>query len=250
MLKKRIAKDTNKISREYLLEYLKRHKNIFSKYIYEYLECLINLDITILKNNFISEEEMQYLMQLGLVQTIAKYNIYESAYKIFQEGASTHEIVLSPRDEKREYLKVLGVDSQDVFIIFDYKALDDAININLYHLLESHPRRQKEIDHLVNCIDELYNNQTSDFYTPGEKTLQERIREYQDMRHNLLNREKISSPKFATLDYFNNQILSSYGFASSKIPQNVITEKTDDNMEERLVKKYPNITLTQNIKYY
>ena len=65
MLKKRIAKDTNKISREYLLEYLKRHKNIFSKYIYEYLECLINLDITILKNNFISEEEMQYLMQLG-----------------------------------------------------------------------------------------------------------------------------------------------------------------------------------------
>jgi len=52
------------------------------------------------------------------------------------------------------------------------------------------------------------------------------------------------------LDYFNNKILSSYGFASSKIPQNVITEKKDDNMEERLVKKYPNITLTQNIKYY
>lgn len=250
MLKKQVITETKKITRSSLGEYLNHHKNIISKYAYEYLECLINLDISILKQGYITEEEMQYLMQLGLVKNIAKYNIYESSYKIFQEDYHHFDIFISPRDEKKEYLKVLGINGEEKFIIFDYHALNELININLYHILESPSNREEEILHLERRINDLYDNQVRQFHKPGEKSLQERIREYQNMRHELLDRSALTGAKAKTLEHFNRRLLTHYGFSSDAIsPKEASTNQTS-NMAVSLTKKYPNITLTQNIKYY
>ncbi|MDE5630500.1 MAG: hypothetical protein K2I70_02765 [Bacilli bacterium] len=250
MLKKQVITTSKKISREYLQQSLNNHKNIISRYAYEYLECLINLDISVLKNGYITEEEFQYLMQLDLVQNIAKYNLYEGAYKIFQEDSNCYDIFISPKDEKREYLKVLGINDKEQFIIFDYQVLNDLITINLYHILESPSNREKEINDLVRRIDDLYDNQARHFHTPGEKTLQERIREYQSMRHELLGRTSLTGKKAQTLEHFNNRILSHYGFSSSAIPPKESNINQSGNMAVSLTKKYPSINLTQNIKYY
>lgn len=250
MLKKQIINESPKITKEYLQEYLNRHKQIISRYTYDYLECLINLDISILKSGYITEEELQYLMQLGLVQSIAKYNIYESAYQIFKEGSNDYDIIISQKDEKREYLKVIGIDGDKQFIVFDYQALKELININLYQILESPSNREKEINHLVNRIDDLYDNQSKYQQSLGGKSIQDRIREFQSMRHELMDRTSLTGVKFETLNYFNNRLLSNYGFLSPKLPSEEVSAKQMGNMAVSLTKRYPGINLTQNIKYY
>lgn len=250
MLKKQVVTEAKILNREYLQEYLKHHKKIISKYAYEYLECLINLDISILKSGYITEEEMQYLMQLGLVQSIAKYNIYEKANKIFEEESNQYDVVISKNNEKKDCLKVLGINGEEQYVIFDYRALNDLIDINLYHIIESSSNRDKEINHLVQRIDDLYNNQAKLRVTSGEKSIQVRIREYQSIRHELMDRPPLSGTKYEALDYFNQKILADYGFASGEIPSSEGVTSKKGNMAVSLTKQYPNINLTQNINYY
>ena len=250
MLKKQVVTEAKILNPKYLQEYLNHHKKIISRYAYEYLECLINLDISILKSGYITVEEMQYLMQLGLVQSIAKYNIYEKANNIFKEGSKQYDIVISKNAEKKDYLKVMGIDGEEQYVIFDYNALNDLININLYHIIESSSNRNEEIKDLVHRIDDLYANQAHYRALSGEKSVQERIREYQSMRHELLDRPPLSGVKYETLDYFNKKILADYGFTSGVIPSSEGVKSKKGNMEASLTKKYPNINLTQNIKYY
>ncbi len=250
MLKKQVVTEAKILNQKYLQEYLNHHKKIISRYAYEYLECLINLDISILRSGYITEEEMQYLMQLGLVQSIAKYNLYERAQNIFEEGSKQYDIVISKNAEKKDYLKVIGINGEEQYVIFDYNALNDLININLYHIIESPSNRNAEINHLVCQIDDLYENQAQLRATNGEKSVQERIREYQSIRHELMERPPLSGAKYEALDYFNQKILADYGFASGVIPSSKARKSKKGNMAVSLTKKYPNINLTQNIKYY
>ena len=250
MLKKQVVTEAKILNQKYLQEYLNHHKKIISRYAYEYLECLINLDISILKSGYITEEEMQYLMQLGLVQSIAKYNLYERANKIFQEGSNQHNIIISKNAEKKDYLKVIGITGEEQYVIFDYNAFNDLININLYHIIESSSNREEEIDHLVRQIDDLYDNQAKIRAVSGEKSVQERIRECQNMRHELLDRPPLSGAKYESLNYFNEKILADYGYSSGVIPTSEATTSQKGHMAVSLTKKYPKINLTQNIKYY
>lgn len=246
MLKKQVKNEPKRLDKSYLLEYLQAHKSILSKYIYDYLECLIGLDISILKSGYISEEEMQYLMQLGLFQSIAKYNIYERSKAIIDQGASKYDLIISASDDKKEYLRVMGIDEDNQFCVFDYQALNDLININLYNIIESPLNREKEINRIVRNIDNLYDNQARYQNTNG-KNIQEEIREQQAIRHELIARTNLTGKKVETLNHFYTQFMIDFGVPTHEFTS---SSTTSNIMEKTLTKKCPGITLNQNIKYY
>ncbi len=246
MLQKKMVNEPKNLSETYLLEHLYQHKNILSKYMYNYLECLIRLDISILKSGYITEEEMQYLMQLGLVQSVAKYNLYERTYAIFQKDSQDYDIIIDPHNEQKEYLKVMGVDGKEKYVIFDYQAINNIININLYNLVESSSERQKEIGRIDKHIDALYANQSKFSQTEGV-SFQDRIRNAQQTRHELMERTSLPGRKVETLNHFNDLLLTDFGYSTKELPN---ATSSTQNMEKTLTKKYPGIDLTQNIKYY
>lgn len=246
MLRRHAKNEAKRLNETYLLEYLELHKNILSKYTYDYLECLIRLDLSILKKGYITEEEMQYLMQLGLVQSIAKYNIYERAKAIVDQDASKFNLIVSSSDDKKEYLKVMGIDGEEHFCVFDYQAFNDLININLYNIIESPLNREKEINRIVRNINNLYDNQPR-YQNMNGKSLQEQIREQQTIRHELMERTKLTGKKAETLNHFYTQFMINFG-----VPTHEFTSESPlgNNMEKTLTKKYPGIIISQNIKYY
>lgn len=230
------------IDKKNLQEELLKQKNILSKYIYDYLECLMELEVSFLKEGYISNEERKYLMQLELVQDIVRYNLYERAYKVFEEGSLEYPVSLSDKDQKRESLKVWGISEGEDYPIFLYQDMSNLININLYDLVESEKVREKEIKKIEERIDSLYDNQT--MIARKNISIQDRIREYQTIRHELRERGPLSSEKVDTLHYYNDAIMNSLGI-------DILSgEKIVKGMSATLKKMYPGVKVYQNIKYY
>lgn len=243
MLKKHVVNESKNLNGTYLQECLESHKNIFSRYIYEYLECLIGLEIAFLKRGYISNEERASLMQLEFIKDVAKYNIYERSYKVFLDSKAEYPIHISSYDERCEKIKVMGEDHGEYFDVFDYQVLNNLININLYNLVESRVMREKEINAIQGKIDSLYDNQ-EEYNKTHEKSIQETIREYQTMRHELIDRGELTSKKAETLQYF-------YGTLTGSLGCDTLTgQRIIGSMSSSLCKKYPGINVTENIKYY
>lgn len=243
MLKKHVVNESKNINKGYLQECLKSHQRILSRYIYDYLECLIGLEISFLKRGYITEEERAYLIQLDFIKNLAKYNIYERSYKVFKDAHDDYPIHISAYDERCEQLKVMGEENGEYFDVFDYQVFNNLININLYNYLESPVMREREIKIIQEKIDKLYDNQEQ-YKRTHEKSIQEQIREYQCVRHELMDRTHLEGRRAETLASLNNAIVTNLGI------DDMTGNRVLGSMSSSLTKKYPGISITENIKYY
>lgn len=123
------ASKTELDPKQVLLDKLKLYRGILTGEKLEYLESLIELETSAVRNE-LSLEEQQALLDLGLYQDVVKYNIGHRTKKIL-ESLHIPELKIA-LDSKGDAFADLSFDSeQESYHVFSYDSKIDSINKRL-----------------------------------------------------------------------------------------------------------------------
>lgn len=168
-----LGNNLDKINKkEELIELLKKYKRILSDPILEYLDSLIELEFSVIRE-YISDDERKSLSELDIYRRIAIYNIYNRALKLFKDNKIRHrvssmgsefgELTISvPLGDKRS-IKVFDFDykdfSSDGSITFkipsEYRTMRIG-DVSLFQTLENKELRDAEIKRMMSKLERLY----------------------------------------------------------------------------------------------
>lgn len=261
-------------TKEELLQLLKDYKIILNSQVIDYLESLINLDFSVIKEN-IDDKSKKALSELEIYKRIAIYNIYNRAINIFTQ--SNMPLIITGNDEGFESLSI-SVPIEDRNIkIFDFKygeqkSLNYKIpdeyktmkigSINLYQKIENKELRIQELKRIINKIEMLYGTQNPYQYHPKKVggsyvkwkiERQKEIEKYQKMLDKIDSHNELTEIDIKEIEIMNKAhdlLLEDYGLTNNSFEDDVsITSKCSNNLQKTLIKRQPNITITNNIEY-
>lgn len=261
-------------TKEELLQLLKDYKVILNNQVIDYLESLINLDFSVIREN-IDDKSKEALSELEIYKRIAIYNIYNRAINLFTQ--SNMPLIITGNNEGFESLSI-SVPIEDRNIkIFDFKygeqkSLNYKIpdeyktmkigSINLYQKIENKELRIQELKRIIDKIERLYGTQNPYQYHPKKVggsyvkwkiERQKEIEKYQKMldkidSHNVLT--EIDIKEIEIMNKAHDLLLEDYGLTNDSFEDDVsITSKCSNNLQKTLIKRQPNITITNNIEY-
>lgn len=261
-------------TKEELLQLLKDYKIILNNQVIDYLESLINLDFSVIREN-IDDKSKKALSELEIYKRIAIYNIYNRAINLFTQ--SNMPLIITGNDEGFESLSV-SVPIEDRNIkIFDFKygeqkSLNYKIpdeyktmkigSINLYQKIENKELRIQELKRIINKIEMLYGTQNPYQYHPKKVggsyvkwkiERQKEIEKYQKMLDKIDSHNELTEIDIKEIEIMNKAhdlLLEDYGLTNDSFEDDVsITSKCSNNLQKTLIKRQPNITITNNIEY-
>lgn len=270
---KEISKNYSKRidTRDELLERLNLYKGILSDHVVEYLNSIIELDFSILKE-YLSIEEINALSELDIYKRAAIYNIYNRALKTVQKNS----------EKLRIYGNEYGVPGLNIFMplkaknarVFSYNydespkirekvpegyTTKNLGNISLYQVLENDSLRQIELERIMKKLENLYDESKNSSFLEKKNAayvfaLTQEIERYErmftelDSRHGLTDEEKVM---METTNIIHDAFLDDYSLSHKKFDDESKTynKKSESKMEKTLVKKMPNLIVKDNIKY-
>ena len=261
-------------TKEELLQLLKDYKIILNSQVIDYLESLINLDFSVIKEN-IDDKSKKALSELEIYKRIAIYNIYNRAINIFTQ--SNMPLIITGNDEGFESLSI-SVPIEDRNIkIFDFKygeqkSLNYKIpdeyktmkigSINLYQKIENKELRIQELKRIIDKIERLYGTQNPYQYHPKKVggsyvkwkiERQKEIEKYQMMLDKIDSHNELTEIDIKEIEIMNKAhdlLLEDYGLTNNSFEDDVsIASKRSNNLQKTLVKRQPNITIKNNIEY-
>ena len=270
---KEISKNYSKRidTRDELLERLNLYKGILSDHVVEYLNSIIELDFSVLKE-YLSIEEINALSELDIYKRAAIYNIYNRALKTVQKNS----------EKLRIYGNEYGVSGLNIFMplkaknarVFSYNygespkirekvpegyTTKNLGNISLYQVLENDSLRQIELERIMKKLENLYDESKNLSFLEKKNAayvfaLTQEIERYErmftelDSRHGLTDEEKVM---METTNIIHDVFLDDYSLSHKKFDDESKTynKKSESKMEKTLVKKMPNLIVKDNIKY-
>ena len=155
-------------TREELLELLKEYRGILSNPMQDYLNSLIELEFSVIRD-YIKDEDREVLAELEVYKKVAIYNIYNRALNLFK--MQDMQLSISGNENGFESLDVsTQLNDKNVRLFhFNYsekRSLNDKIpdeyktmrigTVNLYQTLENKELREKELNRVMNKLEELY----------------------------------------------------------------------------------------------
>ena len=105
---------------KYLNHYLETYKGVLTPQMLEYLESLINLEFSVVRN-YISNDERRALSQLELYKKIAEYNIYKRALMLLNKDE------LRFIDNRFDFKAYYKLDTRDANV-FKYALSDKPLS--------------------------------------------------------------------------------------------------------------------------
>ena len=261
-------------TKEELLQLLKDYKVILNNQVIDYLESLINLDFSVIREN-IDDKSKKALSELEIYKRIAIYNIYNRAINLFTQ--SNMPLIITGNNEGFESLSI-SVPIEDRNIkIFDFKYSEQkSLNykipdeyktmkigsINLYQKIENKELRIQELKRIVDKIERLYGTQNPYQYHPKKVggsyvkwkiERQKEIEKYQMMLDKIDSHNELTEIDIKEIEIMNKAhdlLLEDYGLTNNSFEDDVsIASKRSNNLQKTLVKRQPNITITNNIEY-
>ena len=261
---------TNRIkTKDELLESLKEYKGILKGDIFNYLESLIELEFSVIREN-INYSDRKALSELEIYKNIAIYNIYNRAKNLFNKqngefiiSENNEELIISTKLDDR-YVKLFDFDYKEIHsnawdipeIPKGFKTLHIGY-ISLFQLLENKEMLESELNQIKNKLECLYNEKNP--YQSGysvDRLIGVNIREW-NFYHNEIIKEyekqyrKLTKKEVSDIDkkeieikqYFHELLTEDFG---------LVTEDFEDISKEKsrmLIKRMPNLTIIDNIKY-
>ena len=261
-------------TKEELLQLLKDYKIILNSQVIDYLESLINLDFSVIREN-IDDKSKEALSELEIYKRIAIYNIYNGAINLFTQ--SNMPLIITGNNEGFESLSI-SVPIEDRNIkIFDFKYSEQkSLNykipdeyktmkigsINLYQKIENKELRIQELKRIVDKIERLYGTQNPYQYHPKKVggsyvkwkiERQKEIEKYQKMLDKIDSHNELTEMDIKEIEIINKAhdlLLEDYGLTDDSFEDDVsIASKRSNNLQKTLVKRQPNITIKNNIEY-
>lgn len=263
----------NKLAtKEELIDLLKKHRGILTNSILDYLNSLVELEFSVVRKN-ISTEEREILSELELYKKIATYNIYHRALQLLEQQKQTIDIdnngslIVSMQLENRR-VKLFSFDYQNRIslrenIPDEYKTMKIG-TVSLYRSLQNEDLREKEINRVLRKLESLHASHNPyptrrgvvggpDVY--WERQHKERIEELEKKLTELESKKELTEVDKKEIELTNDTyqlLLADYeltneDFEERKMPK--FTTSEFDRMNKTRIKKMPNLTITDQIRY-
>ena len=263
----------NKLAtKEELIDLLKKHRGILTNSILDYLNSLVELEFSVVREN-ISTEEREILSELELYKKIATYNIYHRALQLLEQQKQPLDIDNNGRLEisvqlENRRVELFSFDYQNRIslrenIPDEYKTMKIG-TISLYRSLQNEDIREKEINRVLRKLESLYASHNPyphrhsvvgglDFY--WERQHKERIEELEKKLTELESKKELTEVDKKEIELTNDihqLLLADYGLTNEDFEERKMTKFTSaeiDRMNKTLVKKLPNLTVVDQIHY-
>lgn len=270
-----IKKNWNRINtKEELFELLKKYKGILTSPMIEYLNSLIELEFSVIREN-ISDCDRIALSELEVYKRIAMYNIYNRALNLFNEQ-NVPEIQTYSNKERYKGLNVYYLLGEQKIPLFDFnyeeKELDYELKtsgfktmnigtISLYQTIESKEKREAELMRVMNKLERLYDQENpfhSNPHTYGGPATQwtfehaRKIGIYEKKFNQLDAKKELTAEEKKEIEVrkrFFELLLEDYGLTTEDFIDESSNNPKKSLLQKTLVKKSPNLTINNNIKY-
>lgn len=265
----------NKInSKSELIQLLNEYKGILNSTMIDYLESLIDLKESVIKN-CISEKDREKLAELELYKKVARYNIYARAIEIFNNSGI--EVEYQGNEQGKEGLKVSASNGMHSIPLFDYnyrekttdKKIPDGYKtmnigyINLFQLIENAEKREAELNRVLEILKKLYDEKNPYISMPGvnggphvvwQNNHDREVLKYENLLKELDSKNNLTEADLKEIEYTriaHKLLLDDYGLTDASFDEDaprLITEEKREN-EQQKIKRLSTITLYNNIKY-
>lgn len=263
----------NKLAtKEELIDLLKKHRGILTNSILDYLNSLVELEFSVVRKN-ISTEEREILSELEIYKKIATYNIYHRALQLLEQQKlpididNNGSLIVSMQLENRR-VKLFSFDYQNRIslrenIPDEYKTMKIG-TVSLYRSLQNEDLREKEINRVLRKLESLHASHNPyptrrgvvggpDVY--WERQHKERIEELEKKLTELESKKELTEVDKKEIELTNDTyqlLLADYeltneDFEERKMPK--FTTSEFDRMNKTRIKKMPNLTITDQIRY-
>lgn len=256
-------------TKEELETNLKKYSNILSKSILEYLNSLLNCEISAI-DSIISDEEKETLCNVYIYRAIVVYNIYNRVLKILN---SNFDFKFESLDFGYLTTYINTEIEKEVIQIMSFKHLEDEKNIGniiLYLTKWSPEIREQLFDRLFKKHEQLSKEKCPYPYknnlpsSPASQWIinhKRNIALLENMLAKIYKEKDLSDDQKRKMQiqqaYFdlilkdmrlNLDDFTDYSNSSIIIPTSY-DEQIPNLMEKKLIKKLPGLTITANIKH-
>ncbi len=264
-------------TKEELLELLKEYRGILSNPMQDYLNSLIELEFSVIRD-YIKDEDREVLSELEVYKKVAIYNIYNRALNLFKK--QDMQLSISGNENGFESLDVsTQLNDKNVRLFhFNYsenRSFNDKIpdeyktmrigTVNLYQTLESKELREKELNRVMNKLEMLYDahnpypaprKKIGGPYQQWSREHSLEIAEYEKLFTELDSKKELTDEDKREIELTNeiyNLLLEDYGLTNESFEEVKSRDKfgfeSYSNLQKTLVKRQPNLTITTGIKY-
>lgn len=256
-------------TKEELITLLKKYKGILTNPMIEYLNSLIELEFSVIREN-ISDCDRIALSELEVYKRIAKYNIYNRTLNLFNEQ-NVPEIQTYSNKDWYKGLNVYYLLGEQKIPLFDFnyeeKEIDyklkrsgyKTMNIGTIYLYQTLDYKEE----LINKLKKLCAQQNPHRYTfipyivggPASKwgiDHEGLIRSYEKELVKLDSRKELTAEEKKEIEVrtrFFELLLEDYGLTNEDFIEESSKNSGNSSLQKTLIKKIPNLTINNNIKY-
>ena len=257
-----------------LLGLLKRYKEILNSEIVDYLNSLVNLEFSVVRN-YISEDKRAILSETDIYNKIARYNIYKRAIELFKRLKDSSIIVMD--DKKHNDLDVYYyLNDNYCFSLFKFNYNESVLSsrlaneckigeVNFFKTNEDKQLREDEIVRIKERLESLYRAKKPYPLDPDDKRIgghvaswysehDEAIIECERRLRELTEKVVLSDDDKRKIEITNkiyNMLLDDYGISNDDFieDKNNLLFLNKAKFKKVLVKKLPNLIIKSDIDY-
>lgn len=267
-------------TKEELLESLEKYKGILSVPMIEYLNSLIELEFSVVREN-IGKQDRDALSELDIYRSAAIYNIYNRTKNLLNEMSDTLKIKGNEDGWEELSVELPLLNGTVQLYKFDYRsALSFRLKVPndyrpssigeiwLYQTLEDKGKREEELSRVLTTLNKLYDEKNPYPSRPAvaggprpmwEMQHRQMIRDYEQQWKALERREMLSDDEKKAIEWTNriyDKMIEDYGLTKSDFEE--IAKKGiptyykltyPNKLEKMMTKEQPGLTIVRKIKY-
>ncbi len=255
-------------SKAELKEALNRYKRILNPRVIDYLNQLVELEFSAVKDNF-DIEDREILQNLDLYKNVVAYNIYNRTLELLNDE---QELQIFDNKERISGLMAYKHIGNNTVRILDYKY-DNGI-LKLFQTVDDEKVRDEQLELVMTRLEQLYDKKNpyscsvTRLKRPyNKKTLKRlggpsakwnfdhsmEVSEYEELLAKLDSKKKITDyekEKIAVTKKYHDLLFEEYGLTDEDFIVSRQTPTTVESISNKiLVKKLPGLRIENNIEY-
>lgn len=243
-------------SKEELKESLKRYKRILNPRVIDYLNQLVELEFSAVKD-IIDIEDREILQNLDLYKNVVAYNIYNRTLELL---SNEQELKIFDNKDRVSGLMAYKDIGNNTIRILDYKY--DNGTLKLFQTVDDKKVRKEQLELVMTKLEQLYDKKNpyhSDlelFGCPATRWNIDYIKEvseYEKLFTRLDSKKELTDykkKKIGITKKYHDLLFEEYGLTDDDFIISKQTPTTIDNIiNKTLVKKLPGLRIENNIEY-
>lgn len=255
-------------SKEELKESLNRYKRILNPRVIDYLNQLVELEFSAIKD-IIDIEDREILQNLDLYKNVVAYNIYNRTLELLSDE---QELKIFDNKDRVSGLMAYKDIGNNTIRILDYKYENGVLK--LFQTVDDKKVRDEQLELVMTKLEQLYNKKNpyscsvTELKQPyNKKTLKRlggpgakwnfdhsrEVSEYEELFARLDSKKEITDyekKKISITKKYHDLLFEEYGLTDEDFIISKQAPSTVDNISNKtLVKKLPGLRIENNIEY-